>query len=171
MGKVNPPLRSSEDIEDLWTATSCGFFDTIGTDHVVTSSATQSTDNVWDSTPGFASLGMPLPVLITYGVDKGRLSWQQVAKLCSEDVARVFGIYPRKGILNPGSDADFIIVDPAISWKVDHKDWLTASEFCIFDGMEMKGKVIQTYVRGRKVGENMQPVGQKGTGKFVEPVL
>ena len=171
LGKVNPPLRSSADVEDVWKAIASGLIDTIGTDHVVTSSSTQNKDDVWKSTPGFASLGMPLPILINRGIHQGILSWQQIAKVTSENVARAFGIYPRKGILAPGSDADFIIVDPEARWTVDHNDWLKASDFCIYDGIELKGKVVSTFVRGYLVGENMAPVGEKNYGEFVAPVF
>jgi dihydroorotase-like cyclic amidohydrolase len=171
LGKVNPPLRSSEDLEDLWDAVACGLVDTMGTDHVVTCSATQNKDDIWGSTPGFSSLGIPLPILINRGIHEGILSWEQIAKVTSENVARAFGIYPRKGVLAPGSDADLIIVDPEAKWKVNHKDWLQASDFCIYDGMELKGKVLKTFVRGVLVGDNMKAVGEKTHGKFVEPVL
>ncbi len=171
LGKVNPPLRTPEDLEALWKAVAADFVDTVGTDHCVTSSHTQNREDLWNSTPGFASLGMPLPILINRGTHEGILTWPQIAKITSENVARAFGIYPRKGILAPGSDADFVIVDPEAQWTVDHKDWLKASEFCIYDGLELKGKVMKTFVRGRLVGENMAPVGQKGYGEFVAPVL
>jgi dihydroorotase-like cyclic amidohydrolase len=171
LGKVNPPLRSPEDIEDLWQAAASGFLDTVGTDHVITASTTQNRDDLWNSTPGFASLGVTLPILITHGIGKGRLSWQQIAKITSENVARIFGIYPRKGVLAPGSDADFIIIDPEAKWKVDHNDWLKASEFSIYDGMEVMGRVVKTFVRGLLVGENMAPVGEKSYGEFVAPIL
>ncbi len=170
LGKVNPPLRSHEDVEALWYAAAADQIDTMGTDHVVTSSVTQNKDDIWKSTPGFASLGLPLPVLINRGIHEGILNWQQIARMTSANVAKIFGVYPTKGVLAPGSDADIVIVDPNATWTVDHKDWLKASDFCIFDGMELKGKVLKTFVRGKLVGDNFKPVGKKGFGKFVQPV-
>ncbi|MBI2868383.1 MAG: amidohydrolase family protein [Chloroflexi bacterium] len=171
LGKVNPPLRTADDVEGMWEAASMGLVDTLGTDHVVTSAQTQNKDELWKSTPGFSSLGLPLPILTTYGLENGLLTWQQIAEMTSENVARLFGMYPTKGVLAPGSDADIIIVDPEAKWKVNHKDWLKTSDFCIYDGMELKGKVGKTFVRGKLVGENMKAVAQKPWGKFVEPVL
>ncbi|MEE8473472.1 MAG: amidohydrolase family protein, partial [Dehalococcoidia bacterium] len=109
--KVNPPLRREEDKQRLWLGLREGTITTIGTDHC-THQRTVKEGGIWEALPGFGSIGATLPLLVSEGVNRGRIGWELLAKITSENAARVFGLYPRKGVLSPGSDADIVVVDP-----------------------------------------------------------
>jgi dihydroorotase len=103
-------------------------------------------------------------------VNRGRIDLPRVAKLCSENVARFIGVYPRKGCIRPGSDADFAIVDLKRKYKVTKDVIHSKSGWSIWQGAEMNGAPVYTLVRGKVVMENGKVVGNPGWGQFVPPV-
>ena len=110
-GKVNPPLRERDHVEALWQRLIDGTVDVLGSDHCPFTKAVKGTD-LWSARAGItAGSAMILPVLLTEGVRRGRLTIQRVVELTSSNAARLFGLYPRKGALEVGSDADLVIVD------------------------------------------------------------
>src|SRR5206468_1969271 len=108
IGKVTPPLRDSAAIDDLWAAIARGDVDLIGTDHVP---ILKTGATVWDERPGFAGLATMLPVLVTFGLLRGRLTPTRLAEITALEPARTFGLFPRKGAISVGADADAVIVD------------------------------------------------------------
>src|SRR5262245_35483115 len=109
-GKVNPPLRSAEQVEALWQRLADGTIDVMGSDHCPFTRAAKGTD-LWSARAGItAGSAMILPALLTEGVRRGRLDLSQLVALTSRNAARLFGLYPRKGALEVGSDADLVIV-------------------------------------------------------------
>lgn len=167
-GKVNPPLREEEDIQSLWNEIQLGAVDTIGSDHAAYQRHHKE-GSLWNCMPGFASTGIILPLMLTYGVATGKVSWERLRKITSENTARIFGIYPRKGILAVGSDADFVIVDPNEEWVLKAENLYSASDFSIYEGRKMKGRAVQTFVRGVKVAEGGAPVRKAPYGQYVYP--
>ena len=124
--------------------------------------------NLWCALPGFAT-GVEIfcAAMISEGVNKGRLSLEQMVKVTSEGTARLLNLYPRKGALVPGADADIVIVDPERETVIQGKDLLTrAKEWSPFEGMKVKGMPIFTMVMGEIVSENRELVG-KPNGRFV----
>ena len=112
--KINVPLRDRSTHETLWHALASGAIDCIGSDHVAHTRTRESmeTRNVWTTISGFPSRveGM-LPMMLSEGVNKGRISIERLAQVASENPARIFGLYPKKGVIVPGADADLIVVD------------------------------------------------------------
>ena len=167
-GKVNPPLRDGDDVESLWQETTgCGI-DTIGSDHA-TYQHRHKAGSLWNAMPGFGGVGAILPLLITHGVKKDRLSWERLAKLTSENTARLFGIYPVKGALAVGSDADFVIVNPDHEWILSTDTLHSASDFSIYEGHQVMGRAAMTFVRGVKVAESGAPAHKAPHGRYVYP--
>lgn len=172
-GKVVPPLRTQADQEALWTGIRRGIIRTIGSDHCPYSLASKEQgggkNNLWTAMPGFNN-GMEhlLPLMWTYGVDKGRITVEEFVKVCSENSARIFGLYPRKGALLPGSDADIIIVDPHKEAVIDSGFYHTRSpEWSVFYGHQVRGLCTFTMVRGRVVYKDGKAINQAGHARFI----
>ena len=166
-GKVNPPLRESNDVEALWMAIQSGLVDSIGSDHA-TYQQRHKVGSLWDCMPGFGGVGSILPLLITHGINKGRISWEKLVEITAQKTAQIFGIYPRKGTLSVGSDADFILVDPQLEWVLGAESLRSASDFSIYEGQHVTGRAVKTFVRGVVVAEKGAPIGEP-IGQYVYP--
>ncbi|HLA81936.1 MAG TPA: dihydroorotase family protein, partial [Thermoleophilia bacterium] len=123
-------------------------------------------ENVWSSPPGFPGVQTMLPLMLNE-VSAGVLSLNRLVELCSETPARVFGIFPRKGALAIGSDADMTIVDMHREAIIRSSDQHTKAGFTPFDGWKVKGQPVMTIVTGKVVMENGKLVEDGPRGKFV----
>lgn len=166
MGKVNPPLRSKEDCEGLWNGLRQGLIECIGTDSLTSMVLASKSDEIWKAMPGFPGEGA-LPLLLSEGVNKGRISFPKLVEVMCTNPARVFGLYPRKGAIAPGSDADLVIVDLDKKQKINKDTLQSPAEFSCFDGWELTGWPITTMVRGQIVFDKGEVVGKPGTGKYL----
>ncbi len=115
-------------------------------------------------------IGAILPLMMTEGVNKGRITIEQLAKLTSENPARIWGIYPKKGALSPGSDADIVIVDPHKEWVLSVENLKSRSDYSIYEGKAVRGKAIKTFVRGKLVAEDGRLVAEAPRGEYVYPL-
>lgn len=165
LGKVNPPLRTEVDIEALWQGLADGKIDTVGSDHCHLRRAQKK--DIWAGIPGFQGSSMILPVLLSEGVNRGRIPIERVVEVSSYNTARIFGLYPKKGTIQVGSDADFAIVDLNLEKEVRPELLRSASDFSIWDGWKLKGWPTHTIVRGDVVMEDGNIVGKKGWGRFL----
>ncbi|MFC2016122.1 dihydroorotase family protein [Chloroflexota bacterium] len=171
LARMSPPLRTEDDIEHLWQAVADGTFDTIGSDHVPLYRKQKEEDGVWKGIAGVGGIGAMLPIMMTEGVNKGRITIERLVKLNSENPARIWGIYPQKGALSPGSDADIVIVDPYKEWVLSAANLKSRADYSIHEGRAVKGKAIKTFVRGKLVAEDAVLVAETALGKYVEPCL
>jgi len=167
LAKVNPPLRGEEDIEALWEGLSSGLIDTIGSDHCPFLKEDKE-GTIWDATTGFPGSATMLPVLISEGVHKRRVSLEKVAELTSYNPAKIFNLFPRKGTIQVGSDADLCILDLEMTRQVDSGMLFSCSDFSVYDGWTLKGWPVMTIVRGKTVMKEGQIVGPQGHGRFIE---
>jgi dihydroorotase (multifunctional complex type) len=170
LAKMAPPLRDKADIECLWQAVSDGTFDTIGSDHCVRQRREKEEAGVWGGIPGVGGIGALLPLMMTEGVHKGRISIEQLVRLTSENAARIWGIYPKKGTISPGSDADITIVDPNKEWLLSADNLKSVSDYSIYESRAVKGKTIKTFLRGKLVAEDGELVAEAPLGEFVYPL-
>ena len=144
--------------------------DTIGTDHVANTLNLKYGQNndIWTALAGFPGLATMLPVLLHYGVIQRNLSLELIAELASFNTARIFGLYPRKGTIQKGSDADLVVIDLDLTKKVTPELLQSSSDYTIYDGMELQGWPIFTISRGRIIMENGAVFSQnKGHGMFI----
>lgn len=169
LAKVAPPLRDEADIECLWQAISDGTFDTIGSDHCIRQQREKEEAGVWGGIPGVAGIGALLPLMMTEGVNKGRITIEQLVKLTSENAARIWGIYPKKGVISPGADADITIVDPNREWVLSADNLKSCSDYSIYEGRVVKGRAIKTFIRGKLVAQDGDLVAKAPLGKYVYP--
>lgn len=167
--KVIPPGRTAADLEALWTAIHMGEVEFIvATDHAPhpEEEKAQGAQDIWKAPPGFPGVQTMLPLMLNE-VTRGRLNLNRVVQLCSTAPAKRFGIYPRKGAINVGSDADFALVDMAQEKVLRSADQHTKAGFTPFDGWKVKGFPVKTILRGKVVCEDQRPSVEAGYGRYI----
>ncbi len=167
LGKVNPPVRDQKDVDYLWDATIKGDIETIVSDHACTTKELKKGD-LWTSMPGFGGTSLMFPVLISEGHHKRGLSLQRIAELSSFNSAVAHNLYPKKGTLMVGGDADIAIVDLDEEKEITQELLCTAQDFSPFIGMKLKGWPEHTILRGKVIFENGHVVGEPGYGEYIK---
>ena len=157
-GKVNPPIRGTDDREALWQGIFKGQIDTVASDHA-SCLAEDKSHGLWSSLPGFGGTALLYPVLLSEGYQLRGVPLTRIAELASANPARNFGLYPQKGTIAVGSDADLTIVDLDKEQKITPEILLSAQDFTPFQGMLVKGWPVQTLLSGRPMFENGRVVG------------
>jgi dihydropyrimidinase len=165
----SPPFRKKEDVEALWQAIKEGKVQTIGTDHVAYQKRhkEEHCDTFTDIPNGLPGIELLVPVIFSEGVIKRGLSLERFVEVVSTNAAKIFGFYPKKGVIAPGSDADIVIIDPDRKHSLNAADLHMKTDFSIFEGMEVTGWPVMTMLRGKVIVENEKFVGQPGDGEFV----
>lgn len=147
---IAPPLRTKNDVDVLWKALADGEIQTVATDHCsFTTEQKKLGEKDFRKIPG----GMPGvenrgELLFSEGVNKGRITKEQFCALLSENVAKIYGLYPRKGVLAEGSDADIVILDPNKEKTLSITNQVSKSDYCPHEGRVVKGVVEKVYLRG-----------------------
>jgi len=165
LAKMSPPLRRPADVAALWRAIQEGDIDVIGSDaagHTVAANEPLD-DNVFSAPHGIPGLDTLFTVTYTEGVNRGRITLPQLVKMTSENPARIFGLYPRKGTLAIGADADVVIFDPALAHRIPHKNALTNVDYSLYEGQNCLGAPVMVMQRGEIImvdGEIKARVGQ-----------
>ncbi|HEX2767318.1 MAG TPA: amidohydrolase family protein [Candidatus Limnocylindria bacterium] len=155
--RINTPLRSREAVEALWEALADGTVDLVGSDHVVARGRREemAAEGVWSrKKSGFPSrVEMLLPIMLSEGVNKGRIGIERLVEVCASTPAKIFGLWPRKGAIAVGSDADFVIVD--LDREVEVRDEMvhTLPGWTLLHGHRLTGWPVMTILRGRVVAE------------------
>jgi len=108
-----------------------------------------------------------LTVLYSEGVAKGRISLPRLVELTSTNPAKLFGMYPQKGSLEPGSDADIVLFDPSVKWTMDSETLHMASDYCAYEGVEVTGKVQKVFSRGELIVDSEDFLAEKGRGRYI----
>jgi dihydroorotase-like cyclic amidohydrolase len=167
--KVTPPLRSPEDRQQLWAALAEGVIDAVACDHYIEnlSPAPKDPRLIASAAAGIAGLELSLPLILSAGVLAGRLSLERFVSATSRRPAEIAGLDARKGSLEPGKDADFFLFDPAAQWQAASLGPFSRIPTTPFEGWSLKGRIRQTWVRGRLVWDGTEittaPEGGGGT--------
>ena len=166
--KMNPPLRSKQDRAALWSALLRGMIDITVSDHAPCPIEKKEfgRDDIREAWSGVDGTQMILRVLLAEGINKGRLSFSRLLRVGSRNPARIFGLYPKKGVIRIGSDADFVIVDPTKEEKITADMMFSKCEWTLYDGMTMMGVPQMTFVRGVQVYGDGKILVKPGHGKF-----
>jgi allantoinase len=167
MMKVYPPVRTARDREDLRAAVRDGTISSIGSDHAPHTIA-QKRQGLATSPAGFVGVETLVPLLLNEAAS-GRVSWERLAWVLSEGTARVYRLYPRKGALLPGSDADLAVVDPEAEWEVDDARLHSKHSLSPWHGRRGRGRVVRALLRGETVMRDGEPVGEP-RGRHVRPL-
>jgi len=167
--KCSPPVRPRETVDQLWECVLAGQIDTIGSDHAPSQPGLKET-SVGPLAAGHGILGLQtmLPVLLTEGVHQRGLPLSLLIELMSTHPAKRFGLWPAKGSLRLGADADVTLVDPDASWQFRAREMMySVQQYNPWDGRVFQGRVVATYVRGREVYSLANGPGESGWGHEV----
>jgi dihydropyrimidinase len=166
-GIMQPPLRAPEEKARLWAQVASGAIATIGTDHCDYTIAQKREHTEFTKTPGgIPGMETMLPLLVTHGVTRGRISWSRLAELTSTSPARVFGLQ-RKGVLAPGYDADVIVYDPRVEGSIRAERLHNLAGYTPYEGWPVHGAVRDVFCRGRRLVRDGEFVPAPGWGRFV----
>lgn len=168
-GAVIPPLRSNSDCDALQGALRDGVIDIVATDHAphLRNEKERGRDDIWQAAPG-------LPGVQTFGsvmlelAHRGALSLESLVHACAEQPARLFGLYPRKGAIAVGSDADLVIVDQNATTQITDEDQLSRAGWTPFAGLAMAGRMDRVILRGQTICVDGK-VADTQVGKFLKP--
>jgi dihydroorotase (multifunctional complex type) len=160
-----PPLRSKEQVEALWQGLEAGSIDALGSDHAPHALGEKSASSVWDVKVGVPGLETTLPLMLTQ-VKKNRLSFAQLVQLLAEKPAEIFGLKDRAR-LEQGKNADLTIVDFNAKFKIEASKFKSKAKYSPYDGWEVVGKPVKTFVNGILVFDEGEIIAKAGSGSIV----
>lgn len=164
--KGYPPVRYQADQDRLWEGVEQGIIDSIGSDHAP-HTAEEKTGSLFKIPSGMCCIQTIVPLMIN-AVSQGKITANQLAAVLSENTAKLYGLYPRKGSVLVGTDADFTIVDMDLEKTIHMEDMYSISKVTAFDGFQVKGFPVQTIVRGRTVMKDGKlTCEQESNGEFI----
>ena len=166
-----PPLRRQPDRDALWAALAGGELDAVATDHCPFTFARQKQQGARDFTKcpsGAPGVEERLTLLYSEGVARGRLTLPKLVKYACAGPARVAGLYPRKGAIQPGADADLVILDPNRVWTMTTEKLHGNSDYTCYEGLNVKGFVERVLLRGSTVAMNGAFTGARGGGRYLK---
>lgn len=167
----SPPLRESWHHDRLWTGLQNGWLQVVGSDHCGFSFKDKNEvggGNFMKIPNGCPGVQFRLAILYTYGVLTGKLSLQRMVDVFATAPAKCHGLYPRKGSLVVGSDADLVIFDPKYKGRISVQSSLEGVDFTPFEGLDQKGRVEKVFLRGKLSVDEGKFIGETGQGKFIE---
>ena len=166
--KFTPPARTALDRDGMWQRLQEGHIDMVCADHAPSTRAQKEAgrEDIWDAPFGVPGVETNLEMMLT-GAAEGKVSLERLVAARSEAPAKAYGLYPRKGHLEPGADADIVLVDLASERILRDEDVVAKVGWTPFAGRKVRGRVLKTYVRGRLVSDAGEAVMEPGYGRFV----
>ncbi len=166
---LQPPLRPKGEGDKLWEWLAAGEISTVGTDHCDYTLEQKISTMEFPSTPGgIPGLETMLPLMYTHGVAAGRITLERLVEVTSTNPARIFGLFPRKGAVLPGSDADLVVYDPRPRGRITADSLHTIGGYTPYEGMEVQGRISVVLSRGEVVCRGGEFVGRSGHGRYLE---
>lgn len=164
-----PPLRKKEDQDCLWKALEDGTIQTVSTDHCsfTTGQKLLGKDDFTKIPGGMPGVETRGTLLYTFGVDAGRISKETMCRVLSENPAKLYGLYPKKGVIAPGSDADIVILRTGVSDTITAADQIQNVDYAPFEGTKVTGRIERVFLRGTQAVKDGQVV-EPGLGRFLE---
>lgn len=168
---MSPPLRKQEDCDALWEGLRQGEIDVVGTDHCPFNLQIEKRIGEGNFTRipnGAPGVEERMLLLYSEGVCKGRMTLEDWVAVCCQNPARIFGLYPQKGALVVGADADLFLLDPNQRGKITQTNRHSACDYTTFEGFEVQGQIRSVYVAGELVYDGEQFLGVQGSGRYLE---
>lgn len=168
---LSPPLRNKANNEWLWADIINGDIDTVATDHCPFDLALKEKMGKEDFTKcpnGMPGVETRMPLMFSEGVLKNRISAVDFAKLCATNPAKLFGMYPQKGVIRTESDADIVIIDPNVGYMLTHDRLHENVDYTPYEGLQIQGMVDCVISRGEVIVKNNRYTGGKARGKFIK---
>jgi len=169
LAKVGPPLRTEKDRLALWEAIQKGIIDVVASDHAP--KAKRKEDPFFEAPYGSPQAETMLTITYDEGINKERIGLCKLVQLFSENPAKIFGLYPKKGILQKGSDADLIFFDPNQIQTIQHKTQHSGAPYTLYEGRRCRGMVTLTMQRGKILVEDGELKGKIGEGRFLATTI
>jgi dihydroorotase len=166
VAKFSPPVQSEEHRQALWAGLVDGTVDIVGSDHAPQDYEKKHNPDIWQASPGAPALDYWVPLMLDR-VAAGEISMQRFVEAASARPAQVFGLYPQKGALSVGSDADIVVIDMARTASVSASRFKSKAKYTPFEGWSMRGIPTVTMVGGQIVAEAGEVVGKPGCGTIV----
>lgn len=171
IGRLNPPIREGAQRGPLLDALRDGVLDILGTDHAPHALSEKADPSIWGNACGFPGVETSMRLMLTL-VHEGKLTLEQYVRMAGAAPARAFGLYPRKGIIQPGADADLAVVDMAKEGVIHGADLHSErSRFTPFEGIRTVGAPVATVVRGRLVMRDGMVADAAGHGRMECPEM
>jgi len=169
----SPPLRNESIRQKLWDGVRDGRISMVTSDDAAYSwKAKLMGKDRFDRCPnGIAGIEPRLNILYSEGVAKSRLSLPRLVELTASEPARVFGLMPKKGTLNPGADADIVLFDPKEQWTMKTETLHMATDYSPYDGIEITGKIVKVFSRGELIIDGDTCIAEKGRGRYLHRKL
>jgi len=184
LGKVGPPLREKEDNESVWRGLAERAIDTVASDScglkaeqkewggaskdsVSGAETRRKSDNIFEARFGAPSVEHMLPVVYHEGVNCGRITLPRLVQTMCENPAKIFGLYPQKGTIQKGSDADLVVFDPAVKFAISAREMHGNADFTQFEGKEVIGAPVFSMQRGEVIIENGELKRKPGSARFL----
>lgn len=168
LATVSPPIRHQEDQDALWEALADGRLDTVGSDSNPILRDTKLGDGqFWSVKPGFDGVGFIVPSLLDGGYHRRGMSLGRIGQVMAENPAKIFGLYPQKGTIAEGSDADLVLVDLDAEHTVGEEARSKHSDFSIFEGMTLRGWPVITISRGEVIARDGRMISTPGRGRYL----
>jgi len=167
---MSPPLRAKQNHDALWKALALGSIDTVGTDHCPfdTKQKFLGKDSFVNIPNGIPGIEERVNLLYTHGVKRGRLDLDRFVDVASTRAAKLFGLFPRKGTISVGSDADLVVYDTNYRGVISAKTQSTNNDYNAFEGMPIEGRPSVVAVRGKVQVRDGKFVGERGRGKMLK---
>jgi dihydroorotase len=168
--RVNPPVREATNQEPLWRALCDGTIDLVATDHAPHSPEEKTRNDIWTVDCGFPGVETQMPLMLSEA-NAGRFSICDYVRWSAVNPAKTFGLFPSKGVIQPGSDADIAVLDLGRVWTIDDAKLQSRSKITPWNGRRVKGLPVHTLVRGRFVMRDRTLVAEtRGWGRSVHTI-
>jgi dihydropyrimidinase len=167
---MSPPLRQKKDQDHLWAALNQGIIEVVGTDHCpfTWQQKLMGKDDFSKIPNGHPAIEHRIELLYSEGVRKGKITLNKMVEVACTNPAKIFGMFPRKGTIAVGSDADIVIFNPKTKHELSAKTHHMNTDYSAYEGWKVQGKVETVLLRGVVAIENNQCLVAKGTGQFIK---
>lgn len=168
---MSPPLRTQEDCEALWKGINDGNIQVIATDHCpfnFNKEKQLGIDNFTLCPNGGPGVEERMRLIFSEGVMKGKISLEKFVELTCTNPAKIYGLYPKKGVLQPGADGDIVIIDARQEETLTHDNMHSAVDYTAYEGIEVQCKITEVLLRGTLVVKDNEFIGTRGQGEFLK---
>ncbi len=166
--KFTPPARAAgdDDLAEMWSLVAGGNIDVLSSDHAPSTLEQKRSAGIWDVHFGLPGLDTTMGLLLD-GAAAGRITYEKLVELYAERPAQLYGLWPQKGSLDVGADADVVIVDPRLEWTVEDRQILSRAGWSPYSGRRLKGRAVRTYVRGLLAMDGGKVLAAPGNGRLL----